>query len=165
MHPPLCFCQVWNKNGVNQSTLVSFPVLQVMEAGRGPGTRLSRVSLLFLATVMADPSAAAQFQPPPPPPTLPPILPSGAKKCAIPECPNACYVDPSGTVHGCCGYTHAMEHQRRQAVLQRMLITTSILQPSLSVVVSLVMLKLESICLPLLGRKDWTFSLLMCIRF
>ena len=82
----------------------------------------SCVSLLFLAAVMTAPSTAAQFQPPPPPPTLPPILPSGAKKCAIPECPKACYVDPSGTVHECCGYTHAMEHQRRQALLQRMLI-------------------------------------------
>ena len=84
----------------------------------------SCVSLLSLAVVMTYPSAATQFQlPPPPPPTLPPTLPpSGIKKCAIPECPKACYVDPSGTVHECCGYTHAMEHQRRQALLQRTLI-------------------------------------------
>ncbi len=40
-------------------------------------------------------------------------------KCAIDECPNDCYVDESGTVHECCGYTHAMEHQRRQALWQR----------------------------------------------
>ena len=80
----------------------------------------SCVSLLSLAVVMTYPSAATQFQvPPPPPPTLPP---SGIKKCAIPECPKACYVDPSGTVHECCGYTHAMEHQRRRALLQRTLI-------------------------------------------
>ena len=39
--------------------------------------------------------------------------------CAIDECPNACYIDESGTVHECCGYTHAMEHQRRQALWQR----------------------------------------------
>lgn len=43
-------------------------------------------------------------------------------KCAIDECVNACYVDESGTVHECCGLTHAMEHKRRQALWQRELI-------------------------------------------
>ena len=120
--PPNSVLSCMKQNGVNQSTVVSFPVLLVTGRWAGSENILpSHVSLLFLATVMADPSTAAQFQPPPPP-TLPSILPSGAKKCAIPECPNACYMDPSGTVHECCGYTHAMEHQRRQALLQRTLI-------------------------------------------
>ena len=51
-------------------------------------------------------------------------LPPGVNKCAIQECNNACYVDDSGTVHECCGYTHAMEHQRRQALWQRKLVQT-----------------------------------------
>ena len=38
--------------------------------------------------------------------------------CAIQECQNPCHVDENGVVHECCGYTHAMEHQRRQAMQQ-----------------------------------------------
>ena len=53
------------------------------------------------------------------PQPLPPVLPSGAPKCAIPECPNPCHIDESGKVHDCCGYTHAMEYQRRLAIQQR----------------------------------------------
>ena len=45
--------------------------------------------------------------------------PSSVTKCAIFECPNARYRDPSGTLHECCGITHAMEHQRRQALMKR----------------------------------------------
>ena len=56
---------------------------------------------------------------PTPTPPLPPLLPPGARKCAIPECTKPCFMDPSGTMHECCGYTHAMEHQRRQALQQR----------------------------------------------
>ena len=48
-----------------------------------------------------------------------PTLPSGLRKCAIQECQNPCFVDPAGTVHECCGITHAMEHQRRKAIEQR----------------------------------------------
>ena len=47
------------------------------------------------------------------------VLPP-SQKCAIVECPNPCYVDESGTVHECCGITHAMEHQRRLALMQCM---------------------------------------------
>ena len=50
---------------------------------------------------------------------LPPVLPNGAPKCAILECPNPCHIDESGKVHDCCGYTHAMEYQRRLAIQQR----------------------------------------------
>ena len=46
------------------------------------------------------------------------VLPP-SQKCAIVECPNPRYVDESGTVHECCGITHAMEHQRRLALMQR----------------------------------------------
>lgn len=46
-------------------------------------------------------------------------LPPGAKKCAINECQKPCFIDESGTVHECCGITHAMEHQRRKAIEQR----------------------------------------------
>ena len=45
----------------------------------------------------------------------PQTLPNGARKCAIPECSLACYIDPSGTVHECCGFSHAMELMRRKA--------------------------------------------------
>ena len=39
---------------------------------------------------------------------------SNTKLCAIPECGQPCYVDSNtGIVHDCCGYTHAMEYQRR----------------------------------------------------
>ena len=38
--------------------------------------------------------------------------------CALPECQNQCHVDDNGTVHECCGYTHAMENQRRKALQQ-----------------------------------------------
>ena len=48
-----------------------------------------------------------------------PLLPAGVVKCAIQECTRPCFVDPSGKVHECCGFTHAMEHQRRQAIQQR----------------------------------------------
>ena len=45
---------------------------------------------------------------------------SPVKLCAIPECGQPCYVDPStGKVHNCCGYTHAMEHQRRLNLQQQ----------------------------------------------
>ena len=50
----------------------------------------------------------------------PAALPSNTK-CAIFECPNPRYRDPSGTLHECCGITHAMEHQRRQALMKRRL--------------------------------------------
>lgn len=36
--------------------------------------------------------------------------------CAIDECDLPCYVDDNGKIHECCGYTHAMEHIRRQLV-------------------------------------------------
>ena len=36
--------------------------------------------------------------------------------CAIPECGNPCFVDQQGKVFECCGYTHAMELQRRKAM-------------------------------------------------
>ena len=36
--------------------------------------------------------------------------------CAIQECQNPCHVDENGVIHECCGYTHAMEHQRRQSM-------------------------------------------------
>ena len=52
-------------------------------------------------------------------PTVPAILPSGLVKCAIRECQEPCFVDQAGTVHECCGFTHAMEHQRRKAIEQR----------------------------------------------
>ena len=38
----------------------------------------------------------------------------GRQKCAIPECPNPSYIDENGTVHKCCGRTHAKELQKRQ---------------------------------------------------
>lgn len=40
----------------------------------------------------------------------------GVAICAIPECNNPCFVDGQGKVHECCGYTHAMELQRRKAL-------------------------------------------------
>ena len=40
-----------------------------------------------------------------------------SRKHAIVECPNPCYVDPSGTVHECRVITCAMEHQRRLALV------------------------------------------------
>ena len=55
-----------------------------------------------------------------PPPQMSSALPP-SQKCAIVECPNPRYVDESGTVHECCGITHAMEHQRRLALMQRRL--------------------------------------------
>ena len=71
-------------------------------------------------------TAAAMSQPPLPPPNG--SLPTSSalppdKKCAIQECPNPRYVDESGTVHECCGLTHAMEHQRRLALMKRKLAT------------------------------------------
>ena len=65
-------------------------------------------------------TTAVPGQPQPPPTQGVTHLPSGVPKCAISECPNPCFVDESGTVHECCGVTHAMEHQRRQALWQRM---------------------------------------------
>ena len=41
---------------------------------------------------------------------------SQKNKCAIEDCPRPCHVDANGTVHECCGYTHAMEHIRRKMV-------------------------------------------------
>ena len=45
--------------------------------------------------------------------------------CAISECNNLCYADDSGHVYECCGYTHAMEHQRRQILQQSKIYATS----------------------------------------
>ena len=56
---------------------------------------------------------------PPPPLPTPSLGLSPTMKCAIIECPNARYKDESGTVHECCGLTHAMEHQRRLALMKR----------------------------------------------
>lgn len=39
----------------------------------------------------------------------------GAQKCALVECPNPSYVDENGTVHKCCGQSHAKEHEYRLA--------------------------------------------------
>lgn len=36
--------------------------------------------------------------------------------CAIEECCNPRYVDSNGTVHKCCGYSHAMELNRRKII-------------------------------------------------
>ena len=47
-------------------------------------------------------------------------LPANFTKCAIEECVNPCYVDDEGKVHECCGFIHAMEHQRRLAIMKRM---------------------------------------------
>ncbi len=72
---------------------------------------------------MTTPAAAGVgISAPPPPlpgPQMSSALPPGSQKCAIVECPNPRYVDESGTVHECCGVTHAMEHQRRLALMQR----------------------------------------------
>ena len=43
-------------------------------------------------------------------------------KCAIEECDRPRYVDDSGKMHNCCGYSHAMEYQRRQIVKKRKLL-------------------------------------------
>ncbi len=69
---------------------------------------------LFLTANIQDGAAL-------PTPVQAPVVPTSRATCAIAECPNACYVDDSGTVHECCGITHAMEHQRRQALWQRKL--------------------------------------------
>ncbi len=45
-------------------------------------------------------------------------IPTQQNKCAIEECNEPRHVDPNGTVHECCGYTHAMEHIRRR-ILER----------------------------------------------
>ena len=75
-----------------------------------------------LSMTTATPSLPpASFGPPPPgaiPPSSSTSLPPD-KKCAIVECQNTRYVDESGTVHECCGITHAMEHQRRLALMKR----------------------------------------------
>ena len=42
-------------------------------------------------------------------------------KCAIPACDSPRYIDPSGQERDCCGCTHAMELQRRQAIQSGML--------------------------------------------
>ena len=62
----------------------------------------------------ADTSSSQGTQQP-----VPSLLPSGQRKCAIQECQSPCFVDEAGTVHECCGFTHAMEHQRRKAIEQR----------------------------------------------
>ena len=77
------------------------------------------------------PTPASIPLPPPLPPT-PSLAPSGVPKCAIAECPRPTFVDESGQAHECCGYTHAMEHQRRLALLQRMLHSMGIHRGSFS---------------------------------
>ena len=49
------------------------------------------------------------------------MMASVIPKCAIEDCDKPRYVDDRGKVHECCGYTHAMEYQRRQAVKKRKL--------------------------------------------
>ena len=69
---------------------------------------------LFLTANIQDGAAL-------PTPVQSPVVPTSRATCAITECLKACYVDDSGTVHECCGITHAMEHQRRLALWQRKL--------------------------------------------
>ncbi len=40
--------------------------------------------------------------------------------CAIQECNRQRHVDDDGTVHECCGYTHAMEMSRRKNVKSKL---------------------------------------------
>ena len=77
--------------------------------------QLYLVVLLMLITANIQDGAAL------PTPVQAPVVPTSRATCAIAECLKACYVDESGTVHECCGITHAMEHQRRQALWQRKL--------------------------------------------
>ena len=60
--------------------------------------------------------APPQMTPPQPIPQPIPTAVGGVAKCAIPECPNPCFVDAQGKAFECCGYTHAMELQRRKAL-------------------------------------------------
>lgn len=87
-----------------------------------PPSQLQEESLHFVPGLHAVP----QFLPPAPPPPTPqlnPSLPVTTNKCALLECTNPRYVDPStGKAHECCGYTHAMEHQRRLHLQQSMVI-------------------------------------------
>ena len=46
--------------------------------------------------------------------TVDPGIIPGMQKCALTECPNPSYVDENGTVHECCGRTHAAEYEKRQ---------------------------------------------------
>lgn len=39
--------------------------------------------------------------------------------CALSDCNNPCHIDDNGTVHECCGFSHAMEHQRRLSLLKQ----------------------------------------------
>ena len=70
-------------------------------------------------TIVGHGQAAAVGPGPGQPPAVRSTLPSGISKCAITECQNPCFIDEAGTVHECCGITHAMEHQRRKAIEQR----------------------------------------------
>lgn len=57
------------------------------------------------------------------PPATPPV-----PICALSDCNNPRYVDDSGHIHECCGYTHAMEYQRRQIVQQSKSVVLSRIQ-------------------------------------
>ena len=77
---------------------------------------------------MSSPAVGAIFPSPPPPSPSSQAVSSAlppSQKCAIVECPYPRYVDESGIVHECCGITHAMEHQRRLALMQRELIDSA----------------------------------------
>lgn len=77
------------------------------------------LELFYKLPIFFTSSAQLTTIPPGQPSGMGPVPPSTVQKCAIQECPNPCYVDETGTVHECCGITHAMERQRRKAIEQR----------------------------------------------
>ena len=110
----------------------------------------------------------AGIPPPPPLPPSPSLTPNGAPKCAIAECPQPAFVDESGQAHECCGYTHAMEHQRRLALQQRtsqdvgviiMVLSTSLLSHFVFVETQGRVVKgLTQCLLPECQRPTWPFE-------
>ena len=58
------------------------------------------------------------------PQNVSPIPPSPSilsTECAILECKETRFIDATGKVHECCGYTHAMELMRRKVIRSKLL--------------------------------------------
>ena len=105
------FCLTHSDSTAMECLPVSVSPSQLEEEEEAP------LSVPVLQTVTQVPPAAPLL--PPAPHTIPSSLTTNT--CALPECDNPRYVDPStGKVHECCGYTHAMEHQRRLNLQQSM---------------------------------------------
>ena len=75
---------------------------------------LANANLINSTNLTITQASSSQTLPIPQVPSVP--VPVPVQTCGIEECSRPRHVDANGTVHECCGYTHAMELIRRKNI-------------------------------------------------